>query len=123
MKATFGGDSAALFKLCYNRESLFQLTFNKPLCVKFIIQTFPDATIDSKSPAAYAKEKKAPELIIEMLELLTVDEMKACNTENDIQAAVDQKKATMGENKSAMANIVDYAAREKATELQTKMFG
>ncbi|GMH64089.1 hypothetical protein TrST_g1144 [Triparma strigata] len=58
-----------------------------------------------------------------MLELLTVDEMKACDTDNDIQAAVDKKKATMGENKSAMANIVDYTARERATELQTKMFG
>ncbi|GMH73397.1 hypothetical protein TrST_g2413 [Triparma strigata] len=49
--------------------------------------------------------------------------MKACNTENDIQAAVDQKKGTLSNNKSAMSNIVDYTAREKATELQTKMFG
>ncbi|GMI09110.1 hypothetical protein TrLO_g6995 [Triparma laevis f. longispina] len=58
-----------------------------------------------------------------MLELLTADEMKACDTESVIQAAVDEKKATLGENKSAMADIVDYTAREKATVLQTKMFG
>ncbi|GMH80879.1 hypothetical protein TrLO_g2716, partial [Triparma laevis f. longispina] len=58
-----------------------------------------------------------------MLELLTIDEMTACkDTEADIRAAVDKKKATMGENKSAMEDIVDYAAREKATVLQTKMF-
>ncbi|GMI13521.1 hypothetical protein TrVE_jg11290 [Triparma verrucosa] len=59
-----------------------------------------------------------------MLELLTADEMKVCgDTEAEIQAAIEEKKATLSNNKSAMANIVDYAAREKATELQTKMFG
>ncbi|GMH63085.1 hypothetical protein TrST_g12373 [Triparma strigata] len=58
-----------------------------------------------------------------MLELLTVDEMKACNAEAEIQAAIEEKKATLSSNKSAMANIVDFTAREKATELQTKMFG
>ncbi|GMH90155.1 hypothetical protein TL16_g11682 [Triparma laevis f. inornata] len=50
--------------------------------------------------------------------------MKVCgDTESDIQAAVDEKKSTMGENKSAMAIIVYYIAREKAAMLQTKMFG
>ncbi|GMH62543.1 hypothetical protein TrLO_g2984 [Triparma laevis f. longispina] len=50
--------------------------------------------------------------------------MKACDdTESAIQAAVDEKKATLKKNKSAMAGIVDYTAREKATVLQTKMFG
>ncbi|GMH66315.1 hypothetical protein TrST_g8839 [Triparma strigata] len=123
LKAALGEDFAALFELQAYRETPFLLTFDKPLCLKFVIETFPDATIDSKSPAAYAKEKEAPELIIDMLELLTVDEMKACNTENDIQATIEEKKATLSNNKSAMSNIVDFTAREKATELQTKMFG
>ncbi|GMH88147.1 hypothetical protein TL16_g11069 [Triparma laevis f. inornata] len=101
----------------------FQLFFDKPIIVKTIIQTLPDATIDSQTPAAYAKEKNAPQLIIEMLELLTADEMKACDTESDIQAAVDEKKATRAKNKTAMAGIIDCTAREKATALQTKMFG
>ncbi|GMI03857.1 hypothetical protein TrLO_g11404 [Triparma laevis f. longispina] len=101
----------------------FQLSFDRPLLVKFIIQTSPDATIDAKTPAAYAKEKNAPQLVVEMLELLTADEMKACDTDSDIQAAVDVKKSTLEKNKSAMAGIVDYTAREKATVLQTKMFG
>ena len=92
--------------------------------MKIIIQTLPTATIDSNSPLEYAKEKNAPQLIIDMLELLTADEMKVCgDTEAEIQAAIEEKKATLSKNMSAMANIVDYAAREKAIELQIKMFG
>ena len=86
----------------------FALSFDRPLLVKFIIQTSPDATIYSQTPAAYAKEKYAPQLIIEMLELLTADEMKVCDTESDIQAAIDEKKVTLKKNTRDMANIVDH---------------
>ncbi|GMH67191.1 hypothetical protein TrST_g14111 [Triparma strigata] len=124
LKVTLGNDFAALFEVQYYGETPFQLTFDKPLCVKFIIQTFPTAAIDSTSPLEYAKEKKAPQLTIDMLEFLTADEMKVCgDTEAEIQAAIEEKKATLSNNKSAMSNIVDYTARERATELQTKMFG
>ncbi|GMI15416.1 hypothetical protein TrVE_jg5282 [Triparma verrucosa] len=124
LKAILGDNVAALFKLQYCRETPFLLTFDKPLCVKFIIQTFPAARIGSKSPLEYAKEMKAPQLTIDMLEFLTADEMKVCgDTEAEIKAAIEEKKATLSNNKSAMANIVDFTAREKATELQTKMFG
>ncbi|GMH89893.1 hypothetical protein TL16_g11598 [Triparma laevis f. inornata] len=62
-------------------------------------------------------------MIVDMLELLTVDEMKACgDTDAAIQATVYEKKATLGENESAMADIVDYTARENTTILQTQMF-
>ncbi|GMI14094.1 hypothetical protein TrLO_g458 [Triparma laevis f. longispina] len=106
------------------KETPFHFSLDKPLLVKITIQTSPDATIDSKTPLAYAKEKNASQLTIEMLELLTADEMKVCgDTETDIQAAIDEKEATLNDNKSAMANIVYYIAREKATVLQTKMFG
>ncbi|GMH70743.1 hypothetical protein TrLO_g10946 [Triparma laevis f. longispina] len=100
IKAIVGDNPKAPFEK--ERESKmksFQLSFDRPLLVKFFIQTFPDdATTDSQTLAAYAKEKDAPQLTIDMLELLTVDEMKACDdTEANIQAA--------------------------ATTLQTKMFG
>ncbi|GMH80651.1 hypothetical protein TrLO_g1443 [Triparma laevis f. longispina] len=110
-------------------EIPFRHSFDKPVTVKFVLQIKPDATIRvsyglTQTPLEYAKVKNASRLTVEMLELLTVDEMKACgDTESDIQAAIDEKKVTLGENKSAMSNIVDYAAREKATLLQTKMFG
>ncbi|GMH50481.1 hypothetical protein TrLO_g8178 [Triparma laevis f. longispina] len=116
-----GGGSFGNHETC--EKSPFQLSLDKPVIIKTVIQTLPDATIDLKTPLEYAKAEKAPKLIVEMLELLTVDEMKACDTEADIKAAVNQKKATLGRNESAMADIVDYTAREKATVLQTKMFG
>ncbi|GMH48796.1 hypothetical protein TrVE_jg4009 [Triparma verrucosa] len=112
------------FKQAPDGGTLLSFVFDKPVIVKFIIQTCPTATIDSKSPLEYAKEMKSPQLIIDMLEFLTADEMKVCGeTEAEIQAAIVEKKATLSNNKSAMADIVDFTAREKATELQTKMFG
>ncbi|GMH74479.1 hypothetical protein TrST_g2270 [Triparma strigata] len=124
LKAALVVDPQFPFKQAPDGGTLLSFTVDKPVVLKFFIQTFPTATIDSKSPLEYAKEMKAPQLIVDMLELLTADEMKVCgDTEAEIQAAIEEKKATLSNNKSAMANIVDYTAREKATELQTKMFG
>ena len=92
MKATLGDNFAALCELQYYGDIPFQLTLDKPLCVKFIIQTFPTAAIDSKSPLEYAKDMKAPQLTIDMLEFLTADEMKVCgDTEAEIQAHRGEK--------------------------------
>ncbi|GMI13957.1 hypothetical protein TrLO_g7630 [Triparma laevis f. longispina] len=107
-----------------SNESALQYAFNSPCLTKLIVLKIPDATIDSKTYVEYAKEVNAPQLTTNMLELITLDELKACGGTNaDIQAAVDDKKATMNELIAAMGNIVDYAARENATVLQTKMFG
>ncbi|GMH80145.1 hypothetical protein TrST_g12158 [Triparma strigata] len=126
-------DASLLLKSNTEGQNPFDVALEQPVTVKCIVQTLPDATVEKFSkygsnewvtPVVYAKEKKAPQLTIDMLELLTVDEMKACSdTEAEIQAAVDKKKETRAKNKSAIANIVDFTAREKATELQTKMFG
>ncbi|GMH70562.1 hypothetical protein TL16_g05440 [Triparma laevis f. inornata] len=82
IKAIVGDNPKAPFEK--ERESKmksFQLSFDRPLLVKFFIQTFPDdATTDSQTLAA-------------------------------------------AKNKTAMAGIIDYTARKKATTLQTKMFG
>ncbi|GMH50679.1 hypothetical protein TrLO_g9557 [Triparma laevis f. longispina] len=88
------------------------------------LNSLNDLNEDRLSQLEYAKKMKAPQRIVDMLELLTVDEMKDCDdTEAAIQSAIDKKKATIAENKAAMENIVDYTAREKATVLQTQMFG
>jgi hypothetical protein len=89
-----------------------------------ILTNFPSIKVDGlKTPLDYAKETNAHQLTINMLELLTLDELTACgDTDADIRAAVFKKSGTMGDNQNAMANIVDYDAREKATVLQTKMF-